>query len=213
MKVKIKKQGKRVTYNTIDSWDDVTLETWVKLLTADTESKTKEAEEMIVALSDIPVKLVKELSLRDVAVIFGKLAEIQGGQSVELKRVMEINGIDYGFHPDLSEITLGEYADIESFIKEGLEKNMPEIMAILFRPVLERKDNAYTIEAYDGDITMRTEAMKKMSASQVQAALFFFSNLGRELSLIMELYSMELKQEMMTEAQTKILLSVGDGLE
>ena len=213
MKVKIKKQGKRVTYNTIDSWDDVTLETWVKLLTADTESKTKEAEEMIVALSDIPVKLVKELSLRDVAVIFGKLAEIQGGQSVELKRVMEIDGIDYGFHPDLSEITLGEYADIESFIKEGLEKNMPEIMAILFRPVLEKKDNAYTIEAYDGDIIMRTEAMKKMSASQVQAALFFFSNLGRELSLIMELYSMELKQEMMTEAQTKILLSVGDGLE
>ena len=126
---------------------------------------------------------------------------------------MEIDGIDYGFHPDLSEITLGEYADIESFIKEGLEKNMPEIMAILFRPVLEKKDNAYTIEAYDGDIIMRTEAMKKMSASQVQGALFFFSNLGKELSLIMALYSMELKQEMMTEAQTKILLSVGDGLE
>ena len=213
MKVKIKKQGKKKIYNTIESWDDVTLERWVKLLTVDTESKTKEAEETIVALSDMPLKLVKELSLRDVAVIFGKLAEIQGGESVELKRVMEIDGVDYGFHPDLSEITLGEYADIESFIKEGLEKNMPEIMAILFRPVLERKDNAYTIEAYDGDITMRTEAMKKMSASQVQAALFFFSNLGRELSLIMELYSMELKQEMLKEAQTKILQSVGDGSE
>tara|TARA_R110000787_G_scaffold74994_1_gene166381 strand:+ start:37 stop:678 length:642 start_codon:yes stop_codon:yes gene_type:complete len=213
MKVKIKKQGKKKIYNTIESWDDVTLERWVKLLTVDTESKTKEAEETIVALSDMPLKLVKELSLRDVAVIFGKLAEIQGGESVELKRVMEIDGVDYGFHPDLSEITLGEYADIESFIKEGLEKNMPEIMAILFRPVLKKKDNAYTIEAYDGNITMRKEVMKKMSASQVQAALFFFSNLGKELSLIMELYSMELKQEMLKEAQTKILQSVGDGSE
>ena len=213
MKVKIKKQGKKKTYNTIESWDDVTLERWVKLLTADTESKTKEAEETIVALSDMPLKLVKELSLRDVAVIFGKLAEIQGGESVELKRVMEIDGVDYGFHPDLSEITLGEYADIESFVKEGLEKNMPEIMAILFRPVLKKKDNAYTIEAYDGNITMRKEVMKKMSASQVQAALFFFSNLGKELSLIMELYSMELKQEMLKEVQTKILQSVGDGSE
>jgi hypothetical protein len=59
---------------------------------------------------------------------------------------------------------------------------------------------------------MRTEVMKKMSASQVQAALFFFSNLGKELSLIMALYSMERKQEMMEE-EMKILLSVGDGLE
>ena len=35
--------------------------------------------------------------------------------------------VEYGFHPDLDSITLGEYADIETFIKNGIEKNLPEL--------------------------------------------------------------------------------------
>ena len=60
-------------------------------------------------------------------------------------------------HPDLSEITLGEYADIESLIKEGIQKNMPEVMAVLFRKIIDKNGEAYTIEAYDGNIAIRAE--------------------------------------------------------
>ena len=77
MKVKIKKQGKQKTYNLIDSWSDVTLEKQLKVIDVETGSKTKEAEETIAALSDIPKKLVKELSLKDVAVIMSKVSELQ----------------------------------------------------------------------------------------------------------------------------------------
>ena len=133
-------------------------------------------------MSDIPKKLIKELPLRDVAVIMGKVAELQREQDTVLKKVFEIDGVEYAMHPDLSEITLGEYADIETFIKEGLEKNMPELMAVLFRPIKEKNGSAYTIAAYDGDITIRAEEMKKMSAEQVQSALVFFWHLGSRLS-------------------------------
>ena len=61
MKVKIKKEGKKKTYNTINSWADVTLEKWIALTELSEGSKTKEAEETIALLSDIPRKLVKEL--------------------------------------------------------------------------------------------------------------------------------------------------------
>ena len=111
---------------------------------------------------------MKELSIRDVAIIMSKIAELQGEQDTVLKKVFEIEGVEYGMHPDLSELTLGEYADIESFIKAGFEKNMPEIMAVLFRPIKERNGSAYVIDAYDGNITIRAEEMKKMSAEQVQ---------------------------------------------
>jgi len=173
MKVKIKKDGKNETYNLIDSWSDVTLEKWIKVIDAETGSKTEQAEETIAALSDMPKKLVKELALRDVAIIMGKVAELQSKQDTVLKKVFEIDGVEYGMHPDLSELTLGEYADIESFIKTGLEKNMPEIMAVLFRPITRSGDD-YTIQAYDGNINKRAEEMQKMSAEQVQASLFFF---------------------------------------
>tara|TARA_R110002051_G_scaffold5647_1_gene28816 strand:- start:478 stop:1119 length:642 start_codon:yes stop_codon:yes gene_type:complete len=213
MKVKIKKEGKKETYNLINSWSDVNLETWIKLIDKETGSKTEEAEETIAALSDIPKKLIKELSLRDVAIIMEKIAELQSKQSSELKKTFEIEGVEYGMHPDLSEITLGEYADIESFIKEGLEKNMPEIMAVLFRKVTEKNGEAYTIEAYDGNITIRTEEMKKMSAEQVQNALVFFYRLGKELLKILPSFLLERTQEMTKQLQTEISQNDGAGSE
>jgi hypothetical protein len=196
MKVKIKKEGKKETYNLIDSWSDVTLEKWMQVIDIETGSKTKEAQETIAAFSDIPKKLIKELPLRDVAIIMGKVAELQSKQNTLLRKIFEIDGVEYGMHPNLTEMTLGEYADIESFIKAGLEKNMPEIMAVLFRPITERNGEAYTIAAYDGNITIRTEEFKKMSAEQVQAALFFFSNLGKGLLRTLPSFLMEQIQEM-----------------
>ena len=213
MKVKIKKEGKKETYNLINSWSDVSLETWIKLIDKETGSKTEEAEETIAALSDIPKKLIKELPLRDVAIIMGKVAELQSKQDTVLKKVFEIDGVEYAMHPDLSEITLGEYADIETFIKNGLEENMPELMAVLFRPVVERNGEAYVIEAYDGNITIRIEEMKKMSAEQVQSALVFFWHLGNELLKTLPSYLMELKQELMKQLQTEISQNDGDGSE
>ena len=213
MKVKIKKDGKKETYNLIDSWSDVNLETWLKVIDLETGSKTKEAEETILALSDIPKKLVKELSIRDVAIIMSKIAEMQGEKDTVLKKVFEIEGVEYAMHPDLSELTLGEYADIESFIKAGLEKNMPEIMSVLFRPIKEKNGEAYTIEAYDGNINIRAEQMKKMSAEQVQAALFFFSNLGKELLRTLPSFLMDRTQEIVEQLKTEVLQKSGDGSE
>ena len=199
MKVKIKKQGKTESFNLIDSWSDVTLEKWLQLIDFETGTKTEEATETIAALSDIPKQLVKELALSDVANIMSKVAELQAKQDTKLKRIIEINDIEYGFHPDLDSITLGEYADIEQFIKNGIETNLPELMAVLYRPIKEKKNDIYIIDAYDGDIRMRTEEMKQMSAEQVQSALVFFYNFAKILSEILPLYLMEKLKETKTQ--------------
>ena len=215
MKVKIKtKEGKKETYNTIDSWSDVTLEKFAELTELSKGSKAKEAEETLATLSDMPKKLIKELSLRDVSIILGKMAELQEEQETILKKIIEIDGKEYGMHPDLSEITLGEYADIETLIKEGIEDNLPELMAILFRPITAKgeSEDVYDIEAYDGKIKIRAEVMKKMSAEQVQSALVFFYGFGMVFLQTMRLYSMEQKQEMKT-SQMETLQKSGDGSE
>jgi len=203
MKVKIKKEGETKVFKLINSWSDVTLEKWLKLIDFETGTKTEEATETIAALSNIPKQLVKELALSDVAVIMSRIAELQQEQDTKLKRIIEINGIEYGFHPDLDSISLGEYADIEQFIKNGIEKNLPELMAVLYRPVKDKKNDIYIIDAYDGDIRLRTEEMKQMSAQQVQSALVFFYILGKVLSEIMPLYLTERLKEMKTQLQQK----------
>ena len=200
MKVKIKKQGKVKEFKLINSWADVTMETWLKLIDFETGTKTEEATMTIAELSDIPKELIKELSLSDVAAIMQRIAELQENKDTRLKRIIEVNGIEYGFHPDLDSITLGEFADIETIMKNGIDKHLPELMSILYRPIKEKHiKGAYVIEAYDGNITMRVEEMKQMSASQVQAALFFFFLLGKELLKILQLYSMQKQKEMKTQ--------------
>lgn len=213
MKVKIKKDGKTKQYKLINNWSEVTLEKWLKLVGVDTESKTTEAVETITALSDIPEQLVKELALQDVAVIMSKVGELQAKQDNKLKRIIEVEGKEYGFHPDLDSITLGEYADLEQFIKNGIENSLPEIMAVLYRPIIEKKNDIYVIGAYDGNISIRAEEMKKMSAEQVESALVFFWDFVNELSTILQSCSMEQITKMRTNLQTKVSQTDGDGSE
>ena len=214
MKVKIKKQGKVKEFKLINKWSDVTLEKWLKLIDFHNGSKSSEATETIAALSDIPKKLIKQLELKDVAVIMGRVAELQQKQNSSLKRIIEVEGKEYGFHPDLDSITLGEYADIETFIKNDIEKHLPELMAILYRPITERGENkVYTIQAYDGNIRIRAEQMKKMSAEQVQSALVFFYHLGKGLLRTLPSVLMGQLKEMNQLLPQSPLPKSGDGSE
>jgi len=196
MDILIKEKGKQKKFKLINKWSDVTLETFQKLISFHTGSKSKEALNTIAELSNIPKDLINKLEISDVAAIMSRIAKLQTEQSSLLKKVVEINGVKYGFHPDLDSITLGEYADIETFIKSDIQKKLPEAMAVLFRPIVKETQNGvYTIEAYDGDISIRAEEIKKMSAEQVQNALVFFWTFVNVFFQTMQLYLKELKQE------------------
>ncbi len=200
MKVKVKKEGKVKEYKIIDSWADVTLEKWQQLVLGKKKSKTQEAKETIKALSTLPVKLVEEMALSDVATIFERLSKLQ--VKGKLKKVFEIDGIEYGFLPDLSEISLGEWADIEQYIKDGLEKNIHKIMAVLFRPITSREGKMYSVQSYKDGKQRAEKFKKKMNAEQVQQSLVFFWTFGKELSTILPLYL----TEMMTKIQAEMNL-------
>jgi len=199
MKVKIKKKKETKEYNVINSWSDVTLEKWIKLVDLQNGTNSDEALGSIKELSDIPEKLIKNLSIANVAMILKHLSNLQADANTNLQRKIEIEGIRYGFHPDLSEITLGEYADIETFLKNGIEKHLPEVMAILYRPILEEKNDVYTIQAYDGKLSMRAEAMKRMKTEDVQSSLVFFWTFVMEFLKILPLSLKDQATQMMEE--------------
>ena len=70
-------------------------------------------------------------------------------------------------------------------------------MAILYRPITEESSNGfYSIEGYDGNISIRAEEMKKMSAEQVQSAVVFFYHLGKKLLLILPSVLIQQQKEM-----------------
>lgn len=213
MQVNIKKDGSKKSYNVISSWDDVTLEKWSKLITNKNKSKSKEALDTIKTLSDIPTDLIKELSINDISKILNKIARLQATENTKLKRIIKIDGVEYGFHPNLEEITLGEYADIETYIQNGYENNLPKLMAVLYRPLVEKEGKYYTIKAYDSSTTqLRAEKFKKMKARDVNSSLLFFWTFAKELLRILPSCLMELSKRMMDNLQPKNLQKSGIGL-
>tara|TARA_R100001460_G_scaffold46316_2_gene83815 strand:- start:5484 stop:6125 length:642 start_codon:yes stop_codon:yes gene_type:complete len=213
MKVKIKEGGKTKEFKLISSWSEVNLETWLKLVKFHKLDKSKEAKETIAALSDIPKKLIDKLEIKDIATILGKISELQHKQDSSLRRIIEVEGKEYGFHPDLDSITLGEYADIETFIKNDIQNHLPELCAVLYRPIVEKKNNIYTIEAYDGNISIRAEEMKKMSAEQVQNALVFFYSFAKELLMTLPSFLTHRLKEMEKQLPQNLLQKSGVGSE
>ena len=194
MKVNIKKYGQAQEFELINDWSDVSLEKWAQLVASQKAAKGKadEAIASITHLSDMPEKLLKELSLKDVANLMGKLAVVQSMAKSELVNKITINDIEYGFHPDLEEITLGEYADLEHCIQDGLQDNMHKVMAVLYRPILETKGNWYSIEPYDVESKrVREQIFKEMKAAEVESALLFFWTFVRELLKLLPLFLTE----------------------
>ena len=50
---------------------------------------------------------------------------------------------EYGFHPQLDDLTLGEYIDLDTFI--GDWENIEKAMAVLYRPIKDKIGDKYTI--------------------------------------------------------------------
>ena len=213
MKVKINKDGKAKEFKLIDKWEDVTIETYSKLMTFTNGTKSSEAIETLTELSNIPKELLNQLELKHIVLMLEKLSHLQSQEDTTLKNIIEINGVEYGFMPDLDSISLGMYADIETFIKNGIDKNLPELMAVLYSPIKLKKNDIYIIEPYDGDIRLRAEEMKQMSATQVHSALVFFYHFSSVLLTIMQLSLIEVLQGMKTQLQVNPLPTSGVGSE
>ena len=213
MQVTINKEGKENKFTLINSWQDVTLETYAELIKYKKKSNTDEAYTLINSMSDIPRKFVQSLSLKDVTELLSNMANLQVLEDSGLKGIIRVGKKNYGFHPNLDEITMGEYADLEHFIEDGYINHLPEIMAVLYRPVVSRDGDNYTIEAYDGNIEERAKLFRNMRASEVQNALVFFWDFGSELLLTLQSYLMKTKLMKKELNSMATLPTSGAGLE
>jgi hypothetical protein len=99
----------------------------------------------------------------------------------DLIRRFKIGGVDYGMIPNLDDISLGEYIDLDTYI--GDWQNMHIAMNVLYRPIKKSIGDKYTIVDYDVDAK---EKLEHIPMDIVLGSIFFFLyNLGIELSMVM----------------------------
>jgi len=100
-----------------------------------------------------------------------------------LIRTFKIGGVEYGIIPDLDEMSLGEYIDLDTYI--GDCQNMQIAMNVLYRPISKKIGDKYLINEYTLDAK---EKLEEIPMDIVLGSIFFLYNLGIDLSKTMVNY-------------------------
>jgi len=168
-----------------NSLKEITLRQYKKFLTlSDKAEKDEKAQmflqsKMIEIFCKIPLEKVLKLRVQDTEEIASIIYTMFDEKPALIKR-FELDKIDYGFHSKLDDMSLGEYIDLDLNI--GDWDNIEKAMAVLYRPVSSKLKDKYNIVDYK---VGNEEAMLDMPMDAVMSSVFFFWNLGLELSTIM----------------------------
>jgi hypothetical protein len=147
---------------------------------------------------------VMRLKFNDTELIVSKLTKMFD-EKPNLVTSFKLDKINYGFHPQLDDLTLGEYIDLDTFI--GDWENIEKAMAVLYRPIVNKVKENYTIQEYK---VGADDVMLDMPMDAVLSSIFFLWNLGLDLSKTMMNY-LDKEEE---QALTRFLNSQpnGDGI-
>ena len=183
----------KVTIKLPENIEEITLEQYQRF---DKLTKREDLNEL--SFNKRLIEIFTELKYRDIGNISHKdykdvLEQITKAlsQDVEFKNRFEIGGVEFGFIPNLDDMSTAEFVDLS---KWGVEiENFNRIMAVLFRPIVksDRFDN-YEIESYNGTDKYNV-LMKQMPMNIVNGALGFFYHLAKELRIHTLRYTKEVQ--------------------
>ena len=182
-----------------DNWNDITINTYQKYLLIQ-ESRKKEKTKIIdsvAVLCNTTKEVVKKMDYRDLLEIMSILKKMVDSEpeKKDFKKTFKLENEEYGFIPNLSKLTTGEYIDLETYCKTPI-KNLHTIMSILYRKITFKRGNRYAIENYNPD-EFKEEVFRECPMGIALGSLGFFLTLGDKLLVISDNYlkNQEVKQQ------------------
>lgn len=166
-----------------ENWADVSLKSYQNYISKinDLKGEDEIVIHSISSLCNIPLKLIKHLKREDIKQLYTKLSNlISLPINKQVIDKIDIGGIKYGFHPNLDEMTLGEFVDLDEHCKNGVD-SIQQVLAILYRPITEEKGNNYNIEPYNESHIQNARLFENLSIDFANGVMVFFYHLGSEL--------------------------------
>ena len=166
-------------------------------------------QKMVQTFCNIDLKDVAEIRFKDVLEITASLGKMFDVKSHRFINRFKLAGVEFGFIPDLEDMSFGEYTDLDTYITDW--EQMHKAMAVLYRPIKKNGLNStYEIEKYNGSITY-SDVMKHAPLDVVFGANVFFYTLGNELLKSTMTY-LENNKEIQTILHQHNLENDGDGI-
>ena len=167
-----------------NEWSDITIETYQKYVDIQ-EGKGSEKNKVLRSLALLcgtTTTIVKKMLYSDLLDIMNIIKDMLDNEpdKTDFKKMFMFKDQEYGFVPNLSKISTGEYIDLETYTKEPV-KNLHNIMSILYRPVTHKVNERYAIENYNPD-EFKEELFKDCPMDIALSSLGFFLSLGEILA-------------------------------
>ena len=165
---------------------------------------------MIEIFCGIELKEVVKIKLSSVAEMISHFSKIFSEKQEFIHRFC-IGTQEFGFIPSVEDISMGEYIDIVKYSSSWEE--MHKAMAVMYRPIVKTKGDAYEIQEYSGTINY-SEVMKFAPCGIAIAASIFFWTLGNELIKAIPHYlEKKMSKKMKTTLASQLnLANGGDGI-
>lgn len=216
--------------------DYLTISDYKKIISLEHLSETEKMIEQVSILTKIDKDEIRTWKGDSVMKIIDKIYDLINGAQPEFFPLIEFEGKTYGF-ASLSRMTLGEYVDLENLCKDP-NRNLSEIMALLYREVTENKFNTfkwkiksrvklaigktedlfkyYKIKPYSSDERqINADTLESFPVQYILGALFFFTLIRTEYLNDTLLSSNPQMTEISTLARLEmknLMLSIGGGL-
>jgi hypothetical protein len=164
------------------SYSDITLKKWLNLqkdLEAYKDDDSAVLALMFLHLCGLDPKYLTKIALDDYGLIKTELDSFMLNTDLPLQKIIKIDNIEYGFEPNLSQMSYGAYADITKFKQFTINDDWASIMSVLYRPVVHKRKEMYEIETYKG--VDNSELFLEVPMDVHFGALFFFVHLSMDL--------------------------------
>jgi hypothetical protein len=182
---------------------EITIEQFQRIHNKEELYKTSPAD-LLGMLLNVPANQLKDLPLNQMEFVQSYLMSQMTESSLkdELYNVFTHNGVEYGLENDWSKLAWGAWMDMEVFSSEDIENSIHLIMAILYRPIVEKKNGKYKIAPYKADeIEDRAYEFRQLPVKYwFGASSFFFltatiytNNMNRSLMQTNKLNQMIMK--------------------
>ena len=135
------------------------------------------ANKMIQIFCGLQLGEVAKIKLKDLNGLIKHFTEVFS-EKPQLIRNFKIKNIEFGFIPNLENISFGEYVDIEHHLKDW--STYHKAMAVMFRPIKDKHKDKYSIIEYEPNEDMQ-DLMKFAQLDVAISASVFFWSLGSEL--------------------------------
>jgi len=175
----------------------------------ETDDETFQGLKMIELFCHVPLRDVTKMKMTDVSSTLEILNKAFTAKR-KFKRRFTLNEVEFGFIPDLENISMGEYIDITEYL--GDNKNLHKLMAVLYRPIKEQTRDLYGIEKYEGSETY-SDVMKLAPLDVCLEASVFFYHLTKDLLTAMRDSSDPEVMKVMDLVQKSLLQQNGGGIQ